>query len=259
MLFSTINFRYAMESHADLSLPKDGNTSAAFGFLRWLTVEKGGKPPLNPRCQGPLPRGCGAPIGLTEHFESNFNILLDHMSAKMMVTLLALALCTPAAVAAPLASFGDAWIYISAKNRPERWVVVRSKGSRDGYFQCENLGSVVRCDVPVWIKRLPGRGRYLPFGGRSAPYPDVAGSQLQEILNQARLAKAEAVLKAQGRVPFFIYGQIKNEQREVVGTYCDLRVMVPFTYTRFEELGKNYLKEVFDAPEASGYELETDG
>jgi hypothetical protein len=182
---------------------------------------------------------------------------MEMATARILSVLLAL--FASAVIAAPPASFDAAWTYVSAKGRSERWVVVSSTRSRNEYFQCENLDDVVRCVIPVWVKRVPEHGRYLPFEGREAPYPDVEGSQLKEFLNQVGLAKAEAVLKAQGLVPFFVYSQIKNEQMKTVGTQCDLRVIVPVTYKRFEALAKIYLKEVFGASEADGYEFEADG
>jgi hypothetical protein len=180
------------------------------------------------------------------------------LSQKVAATVALLVLLAPPAIGAPPASFADAWTYISARNHSERWLIVVSKKSEDQYFQCENLDDVVRCDVPVWIKRLPGGKRYLPVGGRPTPYPDVEGSRLHEYIDQAKLAKAQAVFKSQGLNPVVVYGQVQDEQKKLVGTHCEVRVVVPLAYKRFEPLAKTYLKEVFGTSEADGYGFRTD-
>ena len=168
-----------------------------------------------------------------------------------------LALAAAVAVAAPPQSFEGAWAYISAKGHSERWLVVSSKKSQDEYFECENLDDVVRCVMPVWTRQIQQRGRFLPVGGRRTPYPVVEGSQLRQILDQAQIAKAQAIMKAQGLSPIFVYSQIKNEQMQVVGTQCDIRVVVPFSFKKFGEMSKAYLKDVYAVTDADGYAFET--
>lgn len=191
---------------------------------------------------------CGAPVTST---------LAIGIAVRVLIALIAL--LASEATAAPPASFDDAWRYISAQGRSERWLIVSSKRSRNEYFECENLDDVVRCVVPVWLKIIPQSGRYLPVGGKETPYPDVEGSRLKEILDKSKVAKAREVLTAHGLVPSVIYSQVKNEQMKVVGTQCDLRVVLPLSHPRFELLVKTYLKSVFGVSESDGYVFETDG
>ena len=155
-------------------------------------------------------------------------------------------------------SFAEAWRYLSEKNKSERWVVISSK-TKQGYFQCENLDDAVRCVIPVWSKQLQTHSqRVLPIGGRDDPYPEVKGSKMKEFLAQDKVEKAKLILKIYGLEPFYVYSQIQDESEKIIGTQCDVRVMISFKYKNFEKLSKQYLKELFGISEQDGYIFETD-
>jgi hypothetical protein len=50
------------------------------------------------------------------------------------------------------AIFTQAWQYVSAKGKPERWIILSSKRSTSEYFQCENMDDVVSCVFRFGLK-----------------------------------------------------------------------------------------------------------
>lgn len=156
------------------------------------------------------------------------------------------------------ASFSEAWKYLSEKDKSERWVIVSSP-KNSAFFQCENLDEVVRCVIPVWIKELPSHGeRYRPIGGQETPYPDVKGAALTELMSTESATKAMAVLNEFKLDPFYIYSQVMSESNKIIGTQCDIRIVLDLDYKNFEVLTKMYLKKVFDASDVDGYSFEFD-
>jgi hypothetical protein len=159
--------------------------------------------------------------------------------------------------AAPV-SFAEAWRYVSAEGKSDRWIVVQSP-KKDGYFQCENLDDVVRCVVPVWTQEIPTRTqKVLPVGGREEPYPQIPGSTRHDYMNDPTMDQTKRLFAKYGLDPFFVYSQVKDEELRVVGTQCDLRVMLGFDFKRFEALAKDYLKEVYGVTEEDGYGFDSD-
>lgn len=157
------------------------------------------------------------------------------------------------------AIFTEAWQYVSVKGKTDRWIILSSKKSRSEYFQCENLDDVVSCVVPVWTKMISKGGIYAPVDPMDSPHPDLDGAIFEELHNSEKVELAQAVFKQRKLSSFFMYHKLENEHGKIVGTSCDLILMLPLGFTEFDMLAKDYLKKVFDATEAEGYELETDG
>ena len=176
---------------------------------------------------------------------------------RIFIFLVALFLSSQCFASEP-SSLTEAWRYISEPLKSERWIVISGKNN-DGYFECENLDDVVRCVVPVWSKQLPtSSSRILPFGGREIPYPEIKGSKHKDFISEEKKERANEILKRMGLSPFYVYSQIKDESGRVVGTQCDIRVMAPFKYKRFEDLAKQYLQEMFGISGNDGYVFSTD-
>ncbi len=150
----------------------------------------------------------------------------------------------------------DAWKYVSVKGEADRWIILNSKNSKSEYFQCENLDDVVSCVVPVWTK-IATRGRvYAPVDPVDSPHPEIEGSVFEELHDSKKVELAQAVFKQYNLSHFFMYHKLENENGKIVGTSCDLIVMLPLNYSEFDSLAKSYLNQVFGAMESSGYELE---
>lgn len=156
----------------------------------------------------------------------------------------------------PLGVINEAWQYVSAKGKTDRWIILSSKKTKSEYFQCENLDDVVSCVVPVWTK-IATRGRvYAPVDPMDSPHPEIEGSVFEELHDSKKVELAQAVFKQYNLSHFFMYHKLENENGKMVGTSCDLIVMLPLNYSEFESLAKSYLNQVFGAMESSGYELE---
>lgn len=161
--------------------------------------------------------------------------------------------------AGEISTFSAAWNYISEPNKSERYLIIGVERERNIFFECENLDDTVRCVVPLWVKRIPETGPYLPVGGRNTPYPDIQGSVHQQLINSNYESKAINVFKEYQLDPFRVYSQIMNKKHEISGTQGDLRVMIPFSFKSFEELAKAYLKEVYGVTESDRYVFDANG
>ena len=156
----------------------------------------------------------------------------------------------------PLGVINEAWQYVSVKGKTDRWIILSSKKTKSEYFQCENLDDVVSCVVPVWTK-IATRGRiYAPVDPIDSPHPEIEGSVFEELHDSKKVELAQAVFKQYNLSYFFMYHKLENEHGKIVGTSCDLIVMLPLNYTQFESLTKSYLNQVFGVTEDVGYELE---
>jgi hypothetical protein len=102
-------------------------------------------------------------------------------------------------------------------------------------------------------------GIYAPVDPLDSPHPDREGAIFEELHNSKKVELAQAVFKQHKLSFFFMYNKLENEQGKIVGTSCDLIIMLPLTFDKFDLLAKDYLQQVFDATEVEGYKLETDG
>ena len=155
-------------------------------------------------------------------------------------------------------SFADAWSYVSTKGKPERWIVVYSP-KKNGYFQCENLDDAVRCSVPAWNQVPPNATKkVLPVGGREKPYPEMPGTKRHVFIKESLVEKSKQLFVKFGLDPFLVYSRVKDENLKIIGTQCDLRVMLSFKFINFEALAKEYLREMFGVTDADGYAFDSD-
>jgi hypothetical protein len=152
----------------------------------------------------------------------------------------------------------EAWIYLSQPNKSARWVLIASTRN-DGYFQCENLDTFVRCPVPIWIKRLPVESkRYASTNSRSMPHPDIAGSELRRFLTDAQATAAKNAFRRLNLAPDDVYSQIHDERRRIVGTAYDIGIVLKLDFREFEKLVEAYMLAVWGTSIKDGYTYETD-
>lgn len=154
-------------------------------------------------------------------------------------------------------SFGELWLYITEKDKPNRWFTIYSE-NRTGYFQCGNYSDVVLCEIPIWIKQINVKAqRTRPTGQQEKPYKEIKGSTNKVYLDIEQVNSAYKFLSENGLDPYFIYSQVEGEFDGIIGTQKDLHVVINFSYKNFELLSKGYLEEVFGLTEQHGYFIRT--
>jgi hypothetical protein len=163
------------------------------------------------------------------------------------LALTALFLFGAPSIHAQVDSTTSAWGYLTDRNSSLQWVIISSKRN-NGYVQCENVRTFVRCEFPVWAKILPGERRTKPVGLRGSAYPDVSGAKLNEYLSGAQLAALKKTLARMRIKPEDVHSQAVNPRGAVVGTSYDVAVVLELAFEDFDRFVTDVLMEVFQAP-----------
>jgi hypothetical protein len=172
-----------------------------------------------------------------------------------MTRIALLLLLLPAHALAEVNSTGSAWTFLSDRKSTLQWVIISST-KNEGYVQCENMRTVIRCPFPVWAKVLPGQARTRAAASRDTAFPEVDGARLNQYLSAERLASLKRVLARVGVKPEDAYSRMVNARGAVVGTSYDVIVVLKPTYANFDRLVSEVFREVFQTTPLDGYKYE---